>query len=180
GYPYDMPNMESLGPVEPTVIVDGVPYHRLSTTEGLEMKSPIQGYISRYSKALQKLAIEKKPFVLHAASNHWNGLAAVTTARRLGIPSVYEVRGLWEVTRGSRDPEWMGGGMYRYMARMEADAAANADRVITITNALRDELIARGVDGSKISVVPNGVESSRFTPRERNKDLAARLGVAGK
>jgi len=180
GYPYDMPKMESLGPVEPTVTVDDVPYHRLSTTEGLEMKSPIQAYISRYSKALEKLAAKEKPFVLHAASNHWNGLAAVTTARKLGIPSVYEVRGLWEVTRGSRDPEWMGGGMYRYMARMEADAAANADRVITITNALREELIARGVDDEKISVVPNGVESARFTPRERNEDLAARLGLQGK
>lgn len=180
GYPYDMPKMESLGPVEPTVTVDDVPYHRLSTTEGLEMKSPIQAYVSRYSKALQKLALQEKPFVLHAASNHWNGLAAVTTARRLGIPSVYEVRGLWEVTRGSRDPEWMGGGMYRYMARMEADAAANADRVITITNALREELIARGVDEEKISIVPNGVESDRFTPRERNENLAARLGLQGK
>lgn len=180
GYPYDMPKMESLGPVERTVTVDNVPYHRLSTTEGLEMKSPIQGYIARYSKALQKLAADSRPFVLHAASNHWNGLAAVTTARRLGIPSIYEVRGLWEVTRGSRDPNWMGGGMYRYMARMETDAAANADRVITITNALRDELIARGVDEGKISVVPNGVETSRFTPRERNHELAARHGLHNK
>lgn len=180
GYPYDMPKMESLGPVERTVTVDDVPYHRLSTTEGLEMKSPIQGYIARYSKALQKLAAESQPFVLHAASNHWNGLAAVTTARRLGIPSIYEVRGLWEVTRGSRDPNWMGGGMYRYMARMEADAAANADKVITITNALREELIARGVDERKITVVPNGVETSRFTPRERNQELAARHGLQDK
>jgi len=180
GYPYDMPKMESLGPVERTVTVDDVPYHRLSTTEGLEMKSPIQGYIARYSKALQKLAVDHQPFVLHAASNHWNGLAAVTTARRLGIPSIYEVRGLWEVTRGSRDPSWMGGGMYRYMARMEADAAANADRVITITNALREELIARGVDGQKISVVPNGVEASRFSPREKNHELAVRHGLQDK
>lgn len=180
GYPYDMPKMESLGPVDRTVTVDDVPYHRLSTTEGLEMKSPIQGYIARYSKALQKLAAENQPFVLHAASNHWNGLAAVTTARRLGIPSIYEVRGLWEVTRGSRDPSWMGGGMYRYMARMEADAAANADQVITITNALREELIARGVDGQKIFVVPNGVEASRFSPREKNHELAVRHGLQDK
>lgn len=180
GYPYDMPKMDSLGPVDQTVVVDDVPYHRLSTTEGIEMKSPIQAYTARYSKALQKLAAEKQPFVLHAASNHWNGLAAVTTARRLGIPSVYEVRGLWEVTRGSRDPEWMGGGMYRYIARMEADAAANADRVITITNALREELISRGVNEDKISVVPNGVETSRFTPRERNEELAAKLGLQNK
>lgn len=180
GYPYDMPKMESLGPVDRTVVVDDVPYHRLSITEGVEMKSPIQAYTDRYSKALQKLAVEKQPFLLHAASNHWNGLAAVTAARRLGIPSVYEVRGLWEVTRGSRDPEWMGGGMYRYIARMEADAAANADRVITITNALREELISRGVNANKITVVPNGVETSRFIPRERNEELAARLGLQNK
>ncbi|MDN5838457.1 MAG: glycosyltransferase family 4 protein [Yaniella sp.] len=180
GYPYDMPKMESLGPIDRTTTVDDVPYHRLSITEGLEMKSPIQAYVSRYSKALQKLAKEEKPFILHAASNHWNGLTGVAAARRLGIPSIYEVRGLWEVTRGSRDPEWMGGGMYRYMARMEADAAANADRVITITNALREELINRGVDEHKITVVPNGVEVSRFKPRERNEDLAVRLGIQSK
>src|SRR5699024_7524619 len=180
GYPYDMPQMDSMGEIEPTVVIDGVPYHRLSATEGLEKKSPIQRYISRYSKALQKFASEGKPFVLHAASNHWNGLAGVTAARRLGIPSIYEVRGLWEITRGSRNPDWMGGPMYKLMARLEADAATNADRVITITNALREELIARGVDEHKITVVPNGAETERFRPRARNEDLAERLGLKGK
>lgn len=180
GYPYDMPNMDAIGPIEPTVIIDGVPYHRLSTTEGLEKKAPIQRYIARYAKALKKFAAEGRPFVLHAASNHWNGLAGVTAARQLGIPSIYEVRGLWEITRGSRNPEWMGGPMYEYMARLETDAARNADRVITITNALRDELIQRGVNGDKISVVPNGVETSRFRPRVRNQELAERLGVHDK
>ncbi|MGD8149457.1 glycosyltransferase [Ornithinimicrobium sp. Y1694] len=180
GYPYDMPGHENLGEIEPVIDVDGVPYHRLSTSPGLEMKNPIQLYVDRYSKALAKLSQQERPFVLHAASNHWNGLSVVQTARRLGIPSVYEVRGLWEVTRGSRDAEWMGGGMYRYMARMEADAAAHATRVIAITGALKDELVRRGVDESKISIVPNGVETSRFVPRERNEELAATLGLTGK
>lgn len=180
GYPYDMPKMESLGPVEPTVVVDDVPYHRLSTDKGLEMKKPIESYVARYSKALEAFATQSKPFVLHAASNHWNGLAAVTTARRLGIRSVYEVRGLWEVTRGSRQPDWMGGPAYQYMARMEADAAANADQVIAITEALRGELIARGVDDDKIIVVPNGVEAARFTPRISNENLVTELGLQGK
>lgn len=180
GYPYDMPNMEAIGPIEPTVVIDDVPYHRLSTTEGLEKKAPIQRYIARYTKALKQFAAQGKPFVLHAASNHWNGLAGVTAARQLGIPSIYEVRGLWEITRGSRNPDWMGGPMYKYMARLETDAARNADRVITITNALRDELIRRGVNRDKISVVPNGVETSRFRPRARNQQLAERLGVQNK
>src|SRR5699024_9209813 len=56
----------------------------------------------------------------------------------------------------------------------------NADRVITITNALREELIARGVDEHKITVVPNGAETERFRPRARNEELEERLGLKGK
>ena len=83
----------------------------------------LQGWRSMHPM-LARAVIEHRPAVLHGASNHWNGLATVATANRLGIPSIYEVRGLWEVTRGSRDFEWAKGGMYRFMARMEADAAA--------------------------------------------------------
>ncbi|OLT41903.1 hypothetical protein BJF86_02545 [Serinicoccus sp. CNJ-927] len=180
GYPYDMPGQDELGEIASRIDVDDVPYHRLSTTPGIEKKNPIQPYVARYVEALSQLAHRERPFVLHAASNHWNGLSVVECGRRLGIPTVYEVRGLWEVTRGSRDPEWMEGGMFRYMARMEADAARGATRVLTITQALKDELIGRGVDADKISVVPNGVDTSRFVPRPRNEELARRLGVEGK
>lgn len=180
GYPFDMPGRESLPAIPPVDLVDGVPYHRLSKTPVRELKRPLQEYIRRYTEALIPKATHEQPFVIHGASNHWNGLAAVTAAGTLGIPSVYEVRGLWEVTRGSRDPEWATGGMYRFMARMEADAAAGASAVITITEALRDELIRRGIDGSKITVVPNGVDTTRFRPRQRNESLAESLGIGGK
>ena len=33
-----------------------------------------------------------------------NGVAVNYAARVLGLPSIYEVRGLWEVTRMSRQP----------------------------------------------------------------------------
>lgn len=180
GYPYDMPKMDKLGEIAPSNLVDGVPYHRLSTTPGIEKKSPITEYIKRYVSALEAKSMEERPQILHAASNHWNGLAAVSAANRLGIPSIYEVRGLWEVTRGSRDFEWAKGGMYRFMARMEADAAANATHVLAITQALKDELINRGVDGEKITVVPNAVDAQRFTPQPRDAELEAQLGFQGK
>ncbi|WP_299449780.1 glycosyltransferase family 4 protein [uncultured Serinicoccus sp.] len=180
GYPYDMPGQDDLGDIAPRIEVDDVPYHRLSHSPGIEKKNPIQPYVERYVDALSGLARRERPFVLHAASNHWNGLSVVECGRRLGIPSVYEVRGLWEVTRGSRDPDWMSGGMFRYMARMEADAARGATRVLTITQALADELVNRGVEDDKISVVPNGVDTSRFVPRPRDEELARRLGVQGR
>ncbi|MGP9604700.1 glycosyltransferase family 4 protein [Brachybacterium sp. AOP42-E1-35] len=180
GYPYDMPGMEDLPDVPLHQQVGNVDYRRLLAGREIERKNPLFSYTERYSAALHELATTERPSIIHAASNHWNGLTAVKTARTLGIPSIYEVRGLWEITRGSRNPEWAQSNMFRYMARMEADAAKGATRVFTITEALREEMIDRGVAADKISIVPNGVDTSRFTPVARDESLAAQLGVTGK
>ena len=180
GYPFDAPGHDELTEIPAREVIDGVDYLRLTTAPGRWLKNPITDYVRDYSAALETLAREERPFVVHAASNHWNGLTAVETARRLGIPSVYEVRGLWEVTRASRNPEWHDSGMYRYIARMEADAAAQATKVIAITGGLKDELVNRGVDEEKIILVPNGVDTERFVPVERDVELARELGIDGK
>lgn len=180
GYPYDMPGKAEVPDVPLHDVVGNVDYRRLLTSREIEKKNPLFHYTERYSSALLDLAKEQRPAIIHAASNHWNGLTAVKTARQLGIPSIYEVRGLWEVTRGSRNPEWAESNMFKYIARMEADAAKGATRVFAITEALREEMIKRGVDGDKIEIVPNGVDTSRFNPIPRDEELASQLGVAGK
>ena len=180
GYPYDMPKMADVPDLPAREVVGEVDYHHLLTGRQIEKKNPMHGYVSRYVDALLPLARAERPAILHGASNHWNGLAAVTAGRILGIPSVYEVRGLWEVTRGSRDPEWGRSDQYKYIARMEADAARGATKVLAITQALKDELVERGVDEDKIVLVPNGVDTERFTPLPRDEELAEQLGVAGK
>ena len=180
GYPYDMPGKAEVPDVPLHDVVGNVDYRRLLTSREIEKKNPLFHYTERYSSALLDLAKEQRPAIIHAASNHWNGLTAVKTARKLGIPSIYELRGLWEVTRGSRNPEWAESNMFKYIARMEADAAKGATRVFAITEALREEMIKRGVDGDKIEIVPNGVDTSRFNPIPRDEELASQLGVAGK
>lgn len=180
GYPFDAPGHDELAEIPQMDVIDGVEYLRLTTSPGRWLKNPITDYVRQYSESLEAVAREERPFVIHAASNHWNGLTAVETASRLGIPSVYEVRGLWEVTRASRNREWHDSGMYRYIARMEADAAAKATRVIAITGGLRDELIGRGVDEEKILLVPNGVDTERFVPLDRDVELQRELGLEGK
>ena len=180
GYPYDMPKMADVPDLPAHEIVGEVDYHHLLTGRQIEKKNPMFGYTERYTDALLPLARAERPAILHGASNHWNGLTAVKTARILGIPSVYEVRGLWEVTRASRDPEWGRSDQYRYLARMEADAASGASRVLAITEALKSELVDRGVAAEKITVVPNGVDTDRFAPTPRDDALAESLGLAGK
>lgn len=180
GYPYDMPGMADVPDLPAQERVGLVDYHHLLTGRQIEKKNPMFDYTERYAEQLLPLARSERPAIIHGASNHWNGLTAVKVARLLGIPSVYEVRGLWEVTRGSRDPQWARSDQYTYIARMEADAAKGATRVLAITEALKAELVDRGVDSEKITLVPNGVDTQRFTPIPRDETLAQSLGVAGK
>lgn len=181
GYPIDLAGAPSLNEVALRESTDGIVYHRLIPEQpGREPKDPLEEYITRYSDALYELALRERPAVIHAASNHWNGLAAVIVAGRLGIPSVYEVRGLWEITEASRNSDWGESGAYRFISRMETEAALGATRVFTITTALKEELVRRGVPPSKITVVPNGVDTARFEPRMRDEALATKWGLSQK
>lgn len=178
GYPFDRPEAKvDDDSVPATDIVAGVPYHRLSINRERMPKAPFADFQEIYTKRLVRLAKSEKAGLIHGASNYWNGISGVAAARQLGVPSVYEVRGLWEITRISREPEWHDTDEYRFMAEMEAEAARNADVVLALTRALKEELISRGVDGKKIVVTPNGVDPERFIPRAPNLALKQKLGL---
>ena len=157
--------------------VDGVTYHRLHPNDVGYGDMPLREYIQTYAENLHEYVRDLKPSVLHGASNHMNGHAANLVAKELGIPSVYEVRGLWEITRASRQPNWLGSEQYKFVENMEAKAAKDATAVICITQALADEMVRRGVERDKITLVHNGVHVDRFTPRKRDNELAKELGL---
>lgn len=173
GYP------EHIAKHPPRDEVDGVPYLRLPL-DGALPHWPVQRMVDAYRGALGPLVTAERPGIVHAASNFRNGFAAVDVARRTGIASVYEVRGLWEFTRLVREPEFDQTEMFELLERLEAQAATLADRAVVITRALGDHLVGLGVPEERIVVVPNGVDTSRFEPREPDTELARRLGVDGK
>lgn len=49
--------------------------------------------------------------------------------------------------------------------------------VVALTNAFKQNLVRRGIPAGKISVVTNGVDLSRFSPRPRDQQLAAEWGI---
>ncbi|WBA10855.1 glycosyltransferase [Salinivibrio kushneri] len=160
-------------------VVDGIEYFALD--QKIRRSSlTMTEYVEAYAKEIEALAIEKKARIIHAAANFPNGLAASLAARRLGIKSVYEVRGLWEITRLSRQEGWDETDQFRFMAKMEAEACNAADAVITITEALKDLMVSRGVDASKITVAPNCVHTDLFSPLEKDQELAKELGISDK
>lgn len=174
-FPYDRATGVAEQVIPPTDVIEGVPYHRLSTTYEMLSRRPLMPYVETYEDRVIELAQRVRPAAIHAASNHWNGLAGSRAARRLGLPAIYEVRGLWEVTRVSREPHWRDSDEYRFMAAMEAEAAKAADAVFALTRALKQEMVDRGVDAEKITILPNGVDGTRFLPREPDLELRAEL-----
>jgi glycosyltransferase involved in cell wall biosynthesis len=121
-----------------------------------------------------------RPSVIHAASEATNAVAAIEAARALDIPSVYELRGLWPLTRLGREPASVGHPDLGISLSLEVEAAKAADGVVAISEHLANWLVRRGVSQDKIIVVPNGVDVERFTPQPRDEALAAELGVTDK
>lgn len=181
GYPYDMPGFKDIPDIPENELIEGVRYRRIMLPNRQVMrKSPVYPYTQKYAESLEQVARQTGAGLIHAASNYINGVTGIQTAQKLGIPSIYEIRGLWEITRLSREPKWGNSDQFRHMVRMETDAAKQATRVLTITEALRDEMIDRGVDAEKITVLPNGVDTDRFRPIPRDEALADRLGIQQK
>ena len=176
GFPIDLNKFKFESP-DKTSEIDGVTYfHFPDGVNGLNMIPP-RDYFTRYGEEVIRMARDRRPALIHAASNYINGLTGCAVAARLGLPSIYEVRGLWEITRISREPEWAESQEFALNVRLETEAAQKATAVIAITEALKDELVRRGVDEDKITVVPNGVAVNRFQPRPRDQALAGKLGL---
>ncbi|PJI94263.1 glycosyltransferase [Luteimicrobium subarcticum] len=180
GYPWDRPRSLARGGgvVEPSQRIDGVRYSRLSTgPAGLD--DGVTQYVERYADAVVARNATERYGVIHAASFFRNGLGGIRAARRLGIPSVYEVRGTHDLSNSSKDLAWLETDRGRLYHTLEGTACIEADRVFVITRAVRDVMIDRGVAAEKIRVLPNGVDSSRFGSLPRDADLARELGVEG-
>jgi glycosyltransferase involved in cell wall biosynthesis len=178
GYPRDTRKEISPNDLSEEGEFDGVKYHRLlSEHYGLD-KQYLNDYLHYNVQSLDRLVRRYRPFVLHGASNFINGATVNYLARKFHLRSIYEVRGLWEITRLSREPQYIRSKSFHQEVRMETEACLYADRVICITAALRDEVVSRGVRPDKITVVPNGVHTNLFVPKAPDVDLAAEIGLS--
>ena len=113
-----------------------------------------------FTSRIIEVAKEENAEIIHAHVPYRVGIPALrAAARKLGIPFTYEMRGMWEESAVASG-RWKSGGLaYRRFRRMETKVLRAADTVICISQTLRQEAISRGVEESKISVVPNAVDA---------------------
>lgn len=128
--------------------------------------------------AILDVAREWRPDIIHAHSPALNGGGALRAARALGVPFVYEIRAFWEDASVGNRTGTEGSAKYRLTRSLETQVAARADALFTICDGLRDDLIARGIPGGKVGVMPNGVDLTMFgDPPPRDDALAQELGI---
>ena len=159
------------------VTVDGVPYHRLLPWI---MPGRADTIAETGLRKAARLVADLTPQVLHAASNYSNALIALALRDATRLPVVYEVRGFWEdtwlsrhaVTEGLRDSD-----RYRLSRALETSCMQAADLVVTLGEAMRDEIIERGVPADKILIVPNGVSDDFLQPLPDATQLRRELGI---
>ena len=173
GYPLDVKDTDIT--VGEDSVIDGIQYTRLlapvirGNTLQNYMKDSIEAYVEHF-----KLV---RPAYVMAASSFRHALPAIIAAKRLAIPTIYEVRGFWEVTRISREPSFESSKAYEYQVKMEAETAKAADQVFTLTMSMKEELVKRGVTASNIAITPNACEPTEFSPRNKNNNLRAKLEI---
>jgi len=160
-----------------TVTVDGVPYHRLLpwVMPG-RMDRLYQTHLRHAARLTQRL----KPAVLHAASNYANAVIALALREATGLPVVYEVRGFWEDTwlsRHAANTDLKLSDRYVRTRALETHCMAESDLVVTLGEAMREEIIKRGVPAEKVIIVPNGVSEEFLRPLPDGAALRAGLGI---
>jgi glycosyltransferase involved in cell wall biosynthesis len=104
-----------------------------------------------------------------------NNFAGVRLAREHQVPLVLEYNGseVWV------SQHWGTGALtHRDLSiRIEDLNFAAADLIVVVSDAVRDELTARGVGAQKILVNPNGVDSERYSPSVDGSAVRRRLGL---
>lgn len=176
GYPWDRSDRLNDAASEHTMVSDV----RYQHTNRPANNRPVLFYALQAASVVAEMAIRQRAEVIHAASNHVNALPALLAARQLGISFQYEMRGLWELTRISRQPGFDGSQAYRQGLQLEGVVARSADKLFVISQQLgcyaQDHW---NVAANRMALLPNCVSPDRIVPADPHRVQSFTVGYAG-
>ena len=161
----------------PVESVYGVVHHRFNFP-GLRHYSgiPLDRLAAANAESLLELVERIRPVLLLAGTPSLNGSVGRALCSAAEIPFVYDVRGFsemsWAALRGGAESE-----LYSLRREAETSCCAAADAVITTSETMKAELVSRGIDQGKVTVVPHVVDTHRYSPRPRDEVLARSYGL---
>jgi glycosyltransferase involved in cell wall biosynthesis len=160
--------------------VDEIEVHRvwsyITPNKGFLKKSI--GHVSFYPSALLgSRRLRRNPDVLVGTSpTFFAAMAAEREARRRKRPFIMEVRDLWPaifVELGVLKNRLM----IRALEKLELSLYRRSARIVTVTEAFRQDLIRRGVPEAKVATVRNGADVEFWRETDEGEALRSRYGI---
>lgn len=163
--------------------MDGIQVHRVWTyiTPNRGLIRRTLGHISLWISALLFAAkhIDNPEVVIGTSPTLFSVMAARRLALLKRVPFVMEVRDLWPgifVDLGIiKNPT-----IIKLLESWELWMYRQADKIVTVTDGFKENIIERGIEAEKIHTIPNGADLAFFHPGEKPVSLIADLGLAGK
>lgn len=171
GYP-EGENSLAVGEVS-RYVHDGVVYGQIGS-ERLRIDGEYQ-YMAASVGLYEDVFRAERPTVVHLRSTYVSALPALIAAKRVGLPTVYEVSGMWELVYEASDDPSKEGRRARTV-RLEDAVLAHADRVCTMTEAMRSLIDSRVMTVEPVEIIPNAVNLKALAPVRRSTELLEELG----
>jgi glycosyltransferase involved in cell wall biosynthesis len=166
--------------------VDGISVNRVpmfvSSNEGVFRRSI--SYITFMLSAIwYSRRVEVDPDVVVGSSPQFlAAVAAFVVSRLKGVPFVMEVRDIWPesiVAVGAMNRNFL----IRLLERVEIRLYRQADHIVVVTDAFKDDISAKGIPEDKITVLKNGADLSFFDQtleEERLRTIESKHGLKDK
>lgn len=128
---------------------------------------------------LASLFVRRVDVIVGTSPQFFTVCAAYMTGLLKRVPWVFELRDIWpesiRVVGAMKQSK-----VLDLLEKVELFLYRKASAIVSVTHAFRTSLIRRGVDGEKIHVVTNGVDISRFSPRDKDAELLRKHDLQGK
>lgn len=131
------------------------------------------------SATLMALFVRDVNLVVGTSPQFFTACAAYLVSRIKQIPFVFELRDMWPESIKAVGAMNESSIAYRWLECLEIFLYRKAGRIVTVTHAFRNALMRRGIDGSNIDVVTNGVDLSHFVPQVKDRNLLEQLKLQG-
>ena len=132
------------------------------------------------SAILRGIFLRRPDIIIATSPQLLVGVSGRVLARIKRVPWIFEVRDLWPdaiLASGVGKP---GSRFARTLASISRYLYKTSDRIVVVTPAFKQDLIAKGVPGDKMEIVTNGVDLELFKgATERERDDPFRIAYIG-
>lgn len=128
---------------------------------------------------IASLFTRKVDVVVGTSPQFFTACAAYVVGSLKQRPWVFELRDIWPESIRAVGAMKESAAL-DFLEKVELFLYRKASAIVSVTHAFKDTLIRRGIDGQKIQVVTNGVDTSRFVSRPKDSALEQQYGLEGK